>query len=240
MGRLKDNILGALTKVMFPENFTCELCGREIFDDSRFCERCREEIVFNNGATCSKCGRKTKVSLLCLDCKDKAPLYDKAVSALSYSEGVQKLIISFKEGKTYLKRYFADLVAEKCKDFTDAEAVCFVPMTAAAERRRGYNQSQLLAKELAKRLNLPLLNYAVVKVKNTASQKSLTKRERSTNLKSVFKADKEIVSGKTLIIVDDVLTTGATAEAMCEALKKSGAVKIYFATVASVEYKGEL
>ena len=234
------NVFKGLRDLFFPENFTCELCGREVFDGSRLCEDCSERVVFNDGTTCPKCGRRTPVDALCLDCKAQFPIYDKAVSALTYSDGAQALILAFKSTRPYLKNYFADLLADKCRQLNDAEAVCFVPRTEAARHKRGYNQAYLLAKELATRLNLPLIKKAIAKVKETASQKTLSKRERESNLKSVFKADKELISGKTLIVVDDVLTTGATADAICAELKKRGAAKIYFVTVASVEYKGEI
>ena len=113
-------------------------------------------------------------------------------------------------------------------------------MTSSAEYRRGYNQSRLLAKELAKRLNLPMIKGGIEKVKETKSQKQLTKKDREQNLKSCFKADRQKVEGKVIIVVDDVLTTGATADAICEELKKKGAFKVYFATVASVEYNAEI
>lgn len=234
------NVFKAILDAIFPENFTCELCGREIFDGSRFCDGCRDTVIFNDGVTCPVCGRKTSVAALCLDCKERAPLFDKAVSALDYSESSARLVLAFKDDRPYLKNYFAELIYPKCAQFTDADAVCFVPMTAKAEYRRGYNQSRLLAKELSKKLRLPLLKHAIEKVKSTAQQKSLTRREREQNLKSSFKANRKEVEGKTLIVVDDVLTTGATADAVCGELKKRGAKKIYFATVASVSYKDVL
>ena len=234
------NVIKSLRDLLFPENMTCELCGREVFDGARFCEDCIETVVFNDGTTCPKCGRRTKVPELCLDCKEQVPVFDVGVSAFSYTDGVKTLIHTFKKTRPYLKNYFADLLADKCRQFTDAEAVCYAPMTAAAQHRRGYNQAYLLAKELAARLKLPLIKKAIVKVKETEEQKTLSRRERESNLKSVFKADKELVAGKPLIVVDDVLTTGATADAICTELKKRGAVKLYFATVASVEYKGDI
>jgi ComF family protein len=113
-------------------------------------------------------------------------------------------------------------------------------MTKKAEKERGYNQSEILAQALAKRLALPYIKGATIKVRGTPPQKTLTRREREKNLAGCFKADKKLVNGKTLILVDDVLTTGATANAVCDALKKAGAKAVYFATVASVEYKKEL
>lgn len=234
------NVFKAILNSIFPENFTCELCGREIFDDGRFCDKCRKTVTFNDGITCPVCGRRTGVPELCPDCKAKAPLFDKAVSAFVYSDGAAKLVLAFKKDRPYLKNYFARLLYEKCAQFSDADAVCFVPMTPKAQCKRGYNQAYLLAKELAKLMKLPLLKEAMEKVKDTAPQKSLSLAEREKNLKSSFKAFREEVEGKTLIVVDDVMTTGVTADVVCGELKKRGAKKIYFATVASVEFKGDL
>ncbi|MDE7084416.1 MAG: double zinc ribbon domain-containing protein [Clostridia bacterium] len=233
-------IFDKIMDVFFPENFTCDICGIEIFNGDNLCEKCRGTVTVNNKFTCPVCGRKTLSLQLCLECKAQPPLYDKAVSPLVYSGGAQKLIGKFKHDQPYLKKYLARLIYAKCGSLKDAEAVCYVPMTRAAERNRGYNQSYLLARELSKKLKLPLLKNAVKKIKKSASQKSLTKKERAENLKSCFKADKSAVEGKTLILVDDVLTTGATADAVSGELKKRGAKKVYLVTVASVEYNGEV
>lgn len=235
------NIFKLVLDAIFPEGYTCELCGREIFDGSRLCIDCKDKVPFNDGATCPVCGRKTNTNALCLECKELAPLYDRAVSPLVYEDGVKRLILAFKGNKPYLKTWFAELMQGKCNDLMVVDGICFVPMTRSAESRRGYNQSYLLAKELSKLLKLPLYKKAIIKIKETPPQKSLTKREREQNLKVCFKADREIVAGKSLIVVDDVLTTGATANAVSGELKKRGALKVYFVTVASVAYnsKGE-
>lgn len=226
-----------LSEQLFPDNYTCELCGKEIFDGGRFCEDCAPSVIFNDGETCPVCGRKTETSSLCLECKALAPKYKKAASAIVYENGGAKLVYKFKNGDAYLKDYFADLLKDKCAEFANADGICFVPMTGKAVRGRGYNQAELLAKALSARLGIPVLKNALIKLKDSAQQKSLTKSERENNLKGCFKADKEIVNGKTLILVDDVMTTGATAEAICAELIKRGAKEIYFVTAASVEYK---
>ncbi|MDE6691317.1 MAG: ComF family protein [Clostridia bacterium] len=236
MSGLKDKILEALAEAMFPRNFTCDLCGIEIFNGSNLCEKCRDTVTVNNDFTCRVCGRKTQSSGLCLECKAQPPQFDKAVSPFVYSGGTKQLIYKFKGGQGYLKDYFARAMYAKCGNFKDADGICFVPMTRAAEHSRGFNQSELLAAEISKLIKLPLLKDAVAKVKKSPSQKSLTRKEREENLKSCFKAERSVVEGKTLILVDDVLTTGATADAVCKALKKCGAKKVYLVTAASVEY----
>lgn len=230
-------IFDKILDVFFPPNFTCDICGIEIFNGDNLCNNCRDTVTVNNSFTCPVCGRKTPSAQLCLECKAQPPLYDRAVSPLVYSGGAQKLIVKFKNGNPYLKDYFARIMYAMCGNFTDADAVCYVPMTRAAERNRGYNQAELLAKELSDKLELPLLKDAVAKVRKSSSQKSLTRRERAQNLKACFKAERSAVEGKTLILVDDVLTTGATADAVCGELKKRGAKKVYLVTIASVENK---
>ncbi len=232
-------LLKRITNALFPPNYACVACGREIFNGGYLCEDCRREMTFNNGATCPVCGRKTALPVLCPECKAEAPRFDCAVSPFVYDGRVRKLIISFKNGSAYLKDFLSASMLEKCRTFTDAEAVCFVPMTDRARRKRGYNQAELLAKEIAAGMQLPLVK-AVKKVKNTSLQKYLSRKERADNLRSCFSADKAMVSGKVLIVVDDVLTTGATADAICSELKKRGAKKLYYVTAASVEYKREL
>lgn len=226
-----------LLDIFFPEDFTCDICGREVFGGERFCKTCKPTVIFNDGETCPVCGRKTRVSELCMECKSYAPSFDKAVSAFVYEGGVKKLIIGYKNGKSYLKEYFADRLYEKCKQLGDIDCICYVPMLPAAKRKRGYNQAQLLAAALSKRLGVPLLKDGLKKIRKTDQQKLLTKKDRLSNLTGSIRADSQKVMGKTILLVDDVLTTGATAEAATVELKKRGAVKVYFATVASVELR---
>ena len=101
-----------------------------------------------------------------MECKARVPLFKKAVSPLVYEGGSTVLIAKFKNGEGYLKEYFADLIAKKLTEFNELNCITFVPMTKDAVRARGYNQAELLAKAVSKRLDLPLVS-AVVKQKNT-------------------------------------------------------------------------
>lgn len=233
-------LLERIADLLFPERLTCNICGREIFDGGYLCEECAKTVKFNDKATCPVCGRATTYPALCLECKDKAPPYKKAVSATIYDGGAARLILAFKSGSPHLKRYFAELLEPKCRQLEGADSICYVPMTAKAKRKRGYNQSEILARELSKRLNLPVIKGAVVKKRETKSQKTLSFKDRAQNLKGSFTAYKDKVNGKSIILVDDVLTTGATAETITRELLKKGAKCVYLATVASVEFKRPL
>jgi ComF family protein len=229
-------LLARLKGIIFPQNYTCDICGREVFDGKNLCEECAQTITYNNKNCCPLCGRKVNVAELCLECKAQAPLYKKAVSAMVYRDGAIPLILKFKNGDGYLKEYFADLLAPKCKVFDDVDIICCVPMTKAEFKVRGYNQSELLAKALSARLDIKYVP-ALAKKRDTAEQKTLTKKLREKNLTGCFKGDKKLICGKVVLLVDDIMTTGATADAVCTALLNAGAKHVYFATIASVEYK---
>ena len=230
-----QNFKKTLRQNLFPERFACHICGVEIFEGD-LCADCLKTVVFNDGASCPVCGRRTNKSEVCLECKAHMPAYKKAVSALSYDGGGGELVVRFKNGSPYLSRYLAELIAGKLKDLPGFDGIVFVPMTAKDERSRGYNQSRLLAEELSVLCGAPVISGAVEKIKDTPGQKELPRAERLRNLNGCFKVDKSAVKGKTVLIVDDVMTTGATLDSLAAALKKAGAKEVFAACTASVEY----
>lgn len=235
MSKIKG-FLKAFADSVFPEKFTCDICGIEIFD-GHFCKDCLKQITFNSGETCPVCGRKTPNNRLCLECKAKLPAFKRAVSPLVYEKGAIPLIAKFKNGQSYLKEYFAELICAKL-NLIDADCIVYVPMTKDSEIKRGYNQAKLLAESISQRIGIECINGAILKIKDTPEQKSLSKDEREKNLEQCFKvADVSLVKGKNILLVDDVLTTGATAEAITKKFLKAKAKGVYLATVVSVEYK---
>ena len=227
-----------LAEAFFPTDFTCALCGIDPFGGTCGPD-CKKTVTFNDGFTCPVCGRKNFYAEICMECKARVPLFKKAVSPLVYEGGSTVLIAKFKNGEGYLKEYFADLIAKKLTEFNELNCITFVPMTKDAVRARGYNQAELLAKAVSKRLDLPVVS-AVVKQKNTEAQKTLSRKEREQNLKGCFKVEKRPdIKGKNILLIDDVLTTGATADAVCKKLLDAGAERVFLATVASVEYKAQ-
>lgn len=226
---IKENI--------FPDAITCDLCGAETFEGN-LCGSCLKTVTFNNGTKCPVCGRKTVRNEICLECKQHLPVFTKALSPIVYDGGGRKLALKFKNGNGYLKEYFADLIADGLRLFPVADCIVYVPMTKASERKRGYNQSKILAEAISKRAQTPVIKNAVVKTKRTTGQKELGRKDREKNLAGSFKVEKRNeIKGKTVLLVDDILTTGATADEVSGCLLKAGAEKVYLATIASVEYK---
>lgn len=166
------------------------------------------------------------------------PIYEYARSPLVYEGGTKKLVSAFKNGRPFIAKYLAPLMVQALKGVPQADGIVFVPMTDSSLRDRGYNQAELLATEISKATGIPVLYGAVEKIKDTPDQKKLSRAERLKNLQACFKVDKRLVRGKRLILVDDVLTTGATVESIAQALKKAGKCSVFVITSAAVEYKG--
>lgn len=219
-------------------NYTCDICGREVFGGEHICSLCLGVLPWNNGEICPFCGRKVREAGVCLECKQKPLLCDRARSPLLYEGEAVRLVVRLKQGEQHLARAVADIGMETLrKEFPPVDGLVFVPMTRWAKLRRGYNQSRLLCKEFSCRLHVPVLD-AAVKKRATKQQKSLGRTAREKNLRDSFHVkSRAAVKGKTLLIVDDALTTGATVSELAGALKRAGAAAVYAFTAASVENK---
>lgn len=228
-----------IDEIFCPQHITCNLCGAEIFDDGDFCPDCLKIIPKNDGAICTNCGRTTTIpTKRCYSCSGEWAV-DKARSAFLYEDGVESLIKAIKYGG---KKYLAEVLAPYLKNvyvknFFAPDIITFVPMTDKKVRKRGFNQAKLLAEELGKLVdNRPI--GLLLKIKDTPEQKTLDLEERKENLLHCFKViDKDLVKDKKILLIDDVLTTGATAHAISKTLKKAGAKSVYLLTVASVQKK---
>ena len=226
-----------VTKWLFNKKWTCTACGKEIFEDEYFCQDCLKALPYISGSYCAHCGRQTlSAETYCTTCKNTLTALDMGRSVFRYELPVSDLI---KKLKRYEYRYLAEIFAEYLaqlyfKNFINADFMVFVPMTRKAEKRRGFNQSKLLAVKLSEITGIPVMS-VFEKVKETKSQKSLTRNQRLTNLDGAFNViNKSAVENKTIVIIDDVTTTGTTAQVLAEKLKKYKASKVVLLTVASV------
>lgn len=218
-------------------NFTCDICGREVFGGERICSSCRDALPWNSGHICPFCGRSVAEEGTCLECKREPLRTDLARSALLHEGEGSRLVVRFKRGERYLVHALAELAVTRFSEFRDIDAIVFVPMTARAQRRRGFNQSRLLAEEIGIRVGLPVLDVAE-KRRETAPQKTLGRRDRQKNLEGCFHVtDRRAVKGKRLLIADDTLTTGATSGELADTLKRAGAAAVFVLTATSVREK---
>ena len=232
-----DKIKGFFAENFFNTRWRCLICGKEIFDDGYFCSECKELLPYNDGAICNHCGRKVKVRQeYCSTCKGRLVSIDKCRSLFVYKSPLSDLVKKMKfYGGPYISELFGEqLSALYLKNYINADCVVYVPMTKKSERKRGYNQSKLLAVEFSKHTKLPVVDCIEKKIQ-TNRQVTLGREQRLKNLQEAFRVtDKSLIKGKNIVIIDDVTTTGATAEALSAKLKKAGATAVYLLTVASV------
>lgn len=223
-------LLGSLKRAVYPEDVTCNRCGAELFADTRyhFCADCMEKLPFIEGKRCVTCGVPIADEAdYCINCMNYSRAIAKCRTPLLYEGIATELIYALKfGGKRYLVKDFSAMLADEyVKEGFCSDLVCSVPMTEKEKKRRGFNQSELLAKATAERLKLPY-EALLTKVRDTSDQKKLGGRERAKNMEGAFTAAGGSVKGKTVLIVDDVFTTGATANECAKALKKAGARRV--------------
>lgn len=229
-----------IKQFFFNPKWTCNVCGKEIFDGKYFCDDCEKELPFNDGAICEHCGRKLKVAdNYCTTCKGKLVSFDRCRSVFTYDAPINKLIKNAKyDGKKYLLELFASYLSTAyAKHFLKADFITFIPMTEKSKKKRGYNQSQELSNLVGEKLGVQVIE-CLRKTKETDRQATLNSGDRFKNLVDAFKIiDKKVVLDKSIVVIDDVTTTGATAETVAKILKKAGAKSVYLLTVASVPPK---
>ncbi len=233
---MKVDFKGVLNKVAFNLKWRCNACDEENFNGDYFCDDCLAKLPFIKENKCEHCGRFALYSVsVCDSCSDKNIFFDKARSLFSYESPISFLIQNLKYNEQlYLADIFADYFVEVfLSNFADADFITFVPSTQKSLKQRGYNQAKVIADRLSKLINLPVYS-TVVKVKETFNQATLNFDERTKNLLGVFKADRIDLKDKTVLLIDDVLTTGTTANLIAKILKKNKAKKVYVLTVASV------
>lgn len=230
-----ENFTNLIKQALFNTEWTCNACGKEIFD-GYFCKECLKDIVKIGENKCAHCGRQTPYPVpYCDSCVERNLSVDIMRSVFEYQPPISFVIQNFKYNNY---KFHADYFAKEMheifiKDGLSCDVITFVPMSEKKLKKREYNQSKLLADAFSKLIGVKVLD-CVQKVKDTENQADLSFKERVLNLKGAFKADKKLVKGKSVLLIDDVLTTGSTTNAVAEVLKKAGAIKVSVLTVASV------
>jgi ComF family protein len=235
----------AFLSVLFPA--PCRLCG-ELLDTATRIPLCRSCVTSFRplaGPCCVRCGRPF-VSAVVLD-REGAPLchvcqrglydFDFARSYTAYTETVAGAIILLKyQQVTPLAGWFASILRKTFDANSDgcrADVVVPVPAHAQRLRERGYNQAELIARPLARALGLPCRSYLLVRNRPRPDKLRLTVRERWRTVRGAYTTRQGLqVDNLRVLLVDDVLTTGATLDACSRALRKAGAAKVVALTVA--------
>lgn len=215
---------------------TCSSCGCDLpaDDNLKVCAKCQKEIKLIDGLYCQLCGMPLKDGgYYCFLCRKKTKKYYENIRSSGVYDGVLRLLIhKFKyKGRDFLSKFFGSLLVETLKKqryINDIDYVVPVPLHWFKKYKRGYNQAELLAFPLAVYLNKPLLKNNMIRSKFTLPQFTLNKQKRIKNLSNVFKyRNNATLKNKTILLVDDICTTGTTIDQCSKVLKEAGAKKVY-------------
>lgn len=193
-------------------------------DADGFCRGCRDELPWLDHHGCRQCAQPLSATGLCGRCLAEPPRFDHVHAACRYAYPLDGLIQQAKYGgRLHLLRTLATLL-RACAP-PAADLIVPMPLSAARLRERGYNQALELARLAAAALDAPIDAAACIKLRDTAPQSRLPWAERRRNIRGAFVTLADL-HGKHVVVVDDVLTTGATLDAVAGSLKKAGAASV--------------
>lgn len=220
---------------VFPHK--CTFCRNtvEYTNNTYICEKCMVALPFIKGIRCAKCNApREETSLpLCYSCRTFNLSFQQSFTPLLYTGSVRRALLNMKfYDKDYFCRSFAYLIVNNiiAEGFPAFDFITYVPLSDEGYKRRGYNQSELIAKKCGEILNLPVVS-TLYRIADTPKQSSLTFSQRRQNAKKSFFGKKLSLSG-TVLLIDDIYTTGSTAERCSSLLLKMGCDKVYIAAVA--------
>lgn len=232
----------ALIDLLFPP--LCMACRKQVTDPGALCSQCWQEIQFLDGPMCNCCGLPFELDpgsdSRCAACLASPPIYDKARAIMRYDEKSRRPILALKHADRldlaptfarWLERSGRTLLAE-------SDLILPVPLHPLRLWFRRYNQSAEVARALGRLSGKPINVAALKRSRHTPSQGAMpSATARRRNMQGAFRVStrhKSAIAGRNTLLVDDVLTTGATVNACARALKRAGAAKVFVLVLARV------
>ncbi|MCD8224667.1 MAG: ComF family protein [Clostridiales bacterium] len=233
-----DGLCETLCDVLFPRR--CPVCGEIVAPrGGLICPGCAGKLDVVRQPVCKKCGREMldKSAEYCIDCRRRGRSFDGGMALIKYNETARHSMaaIKYKNRREYLDFYAAAIdrrfgakAAGLC-----ADALVPVPLHRSRRRTRGYNQAEELAARLSRCWRIPLDTRLLIRKKKTLPQRDLGAGERLRNLQQAFAMDprRKTPVPESVILVDDIYTTGSTMEACCRVLKQAGVRRVYVLSV---------
>jgi len=230
--RLSKRALDSCLDIFFPPY--CVGCGRQ---GEIWCQDCVQEIEPISGRLCPSCGLPLISTMQCGSCRsEELPFH--ARSYAWYRGPICRALVQLKYRPD---RRLSDWLANRLIEIVSREAwpsmtVVPVPLSRKKFNRRGYNQVDLIASGVARKLGQPYRASALRRIRDTRSQVGLSPDARRRNVQGAFRADSRKVRGKNILIIDDLFTTGATLLACTQVLRSAGAELVFALTVARANH----
>jgi competence protein ComFC len=220
--------LWSVLDLLFPP--VCGGCGKA---GSRWCVECQQRVQILNGTICNVCGLPLDTGEICNTCRADRPRFHALRAWAVFEDPVRKVLHKLKYRRDVgLGDALAAHMIHYVRELNwNIDMIVPIPLGRQRYKERGYNQVGMIAKPLALALGVEFAPKALTRRKETRSQVGLSKQERRENVDGAFQAGAG-VSGKTILVLDDVATTGSTLSSSAEALFASGAKDVYALTVA--------
>lgn len=232
----RNKLLTAAVDLIFPKH--CPVCD-EILVHSEYliCKKCKGKIKYIKEPVCMKCGKPLYDNDVeyCYDCSLKKHFFVKGMAVFEYNS-IASSIYRFKyNGRQEYAEFYGKSVAGQLGEIImrwEPQALIPVPLHPSKMRSRGYNQAEVLAKALSKETGIPVKRDLVIRCKKTLPQNSLNDEERQNNLKRAFKIYRNDVKLDTIVIIDDIYTTGSTIDAITREMHKAKIENVYYVALA--------
>jgi len=238
-----NDYLDSFLELIYPEKNHCVICNihDESIGEEYICESCRRKLNYINDPICTKCGKDMlfeSENEICNQCCKHNYSFIKNKSVFKYDGIIKKIIHDYKYlDKSYYYKFLSTTLYHYMIDnyYLNFDIITCVPIHKHKLKERGYNQTELLAKFISHKLDIPY-SLLLVRKADTIKQSNLSKKQREKNLLNAFaiceKIDYNIVRDKSILIIDDIYTTGSTMEACAKVLIENGAAAVYGLTVA--------
>ena len=195
------------------------------------CGMCEE---ISKSYLCGKCKLKLKEVLKLNTVVYKNKYIDSHTYLFKYEEKIRDKLLKYKfRDYSYLYKFFSEIIINNCNLQNNYDIILPVPIHKKRKQMRGYNQSELIAKEIAKNMNMEYSNRVLIKMVNTVPQSSLNQTQRMSNVMGIYKViNSQIIDQKRILLIDDIFTTGSTVNECAKILKQNGAKTIDVLTIA--------
>ena len=236
-------MLKRILNFIYPKR--CPVCDDIIIPRGEMiCDSCKDILTPLTSPLCYKCGRQiiSSSTEYCETCSNYNFAFDRAFSLWPYNSTVKASLSGFKyKGRREFAEYYANSLYEHFNELLsklNITAVIPVPIHANRLKTRGYNQADLIAEILAEKMNVPNISDYLFRSKNTTAQKDLDPVSRRKNLKNAFDINKNSkyynIHLRNILLIDDIYTTGSTADACAKVVKDNGTEMVYVLCTASV------
>lgn len=231
-GKKYRQIFDSIFDILCPK--TCPMCDKILAKDKKICTECERKLVYIFEPKCKKCGKELEDERkeYCGDCSVKKHYFKTGIAAFKYNGMISKSIYKFKyHNRRSYAAFYGDAISNVYENDIlrwNADVIIPVPIHYKRRVKRGYNQAELVARELGDKLNISVDEKYLFRVANTKPMKELDKTDRKKNVEKAFKIYRNVVEYKKIILVDDIYTTGSTLDACAKVLLEAGAREVFF------------